>query len=123
MPAADFQPRRILIVDDDRDARDALSEFLHASGYLVSCAENGKAALDEIQSQKNLPSLILLDLAMPVMDGDTFIDYARHDRRLKDIPIVVTSGCPPENRPGAVPIIAKPIRPERLLPLVRRFVQ
>ena len=67
--------KTILVVEDQEDARAALSGFLEAKGYIVACAENGLAALDEIKTRK--PRLILLDLAMPVMDGYTFMNQAR----------------------------------------------
>ena len=54
----------VLIVDDDGDVRELLSEFLEGNGFRVYCAENGEAALDEIRKQQQPPKVILLDLAM-----------------------------------------------------------
>jgi CheY-like chemotaxis protein len=113
---------RILLVDDDDDAREALSEILSINGFRVSCAENGKAALDEIREQLQPPRLILLDLAMPVMDGNTFLALVRQDDRTKDIPVIVTTGNPLAGPPSVTTILTKPIKPEMLLRLVRRFV-
>jgi CheY-like chemotaxis protein len=120
----DVTPRKkttILVVEDDGDAREALSEFLQVNGYLVASAENGRAALDKIGALP--PNLILLDLMMPVMDGFSFLDLARRDYLLKDIPIIVTTGHPSESPPGATAVVGKPVKPEKLLSLVRRFAQ
>jgi hypothetical protein len=54
----------ILIVDDDREARDAVSELLTLCSYTTACAENGQAALDEIRRCAVAPALILLDLVL-----------------------------------------------------------
>ncbi len=61
----------ILVVDDDADIREALTDTLGDEGYEVATAENGAEALSWLASGR-LPALILLDLTMPVMDGPTF---------------------------------------------------
>ena len=81
---------RILVVDDDVDLRRSLAEVLTEAGYAVSCARNGEEALRQLQTDR-VPSAILLDLAMPVMDGWTFRERMRGDPRLADIPTVVIS--------------------------------
>ena len=111
--------RTILIVEDDADAREALSEFLSAKGYAVAAVTNGLAALDEIEAHK--PKLILLDLAMPVMDGYRFLDLARQRHLLDDVAVVVTTAHQLPNTSGVTAVLAKPIKPERLMPLVQRL--
>src|SRR6202048_380110 len=113
----------VLIVDDDGDVREALSDFLKGNGCRVYSAENGKAALDEIRKQRQPPKVILLDLAMPVMDGYAFLNRAREDRKIKNVPVIVITGNEPTGAPGATMVLTKPIRPERVLFLVRRLVQ
>lgn len=110
----------ILVVEDQNDARAALSGFLEAKGYTVDCAENGLAALAQIKTRK--PKLILLDLAMPVMDGYTFLSQARQRHLLEDVAVIVTSAHQSGSTPGAAAVVSKPIRPERLMPLIHRFV-
>ena len=110
----------ILIVDDTADEREALGEFLKANGYMVASADNGKAALNKIEQLQ--PRLILLDLMMPVMDGFTFLGLAQRNALLKNVPIIVTTGHPSQSPPGATAVLSKPIKPERLLPLLRRFM-
>ncbi len=81
---------RILVVDDDAALRGALAELLADDGYEVSCAENGADALAKLWLGP-MPSLILLDLAMPVMDGWTFRRAQRGDPRFAHVPTVVLS--------------------------------
>jgi CheY-like chemotaxis protein len=113
--------KSILIVDDEAEAREALSEFLEAKGYVVECAGNGLEALDEIQSKK--PKLILLDLMMPAMDGYTFLDQAMKRHLIEDVPVVITTSYQSRKTPGAAAVVRKPIRPESLMPLIRRFIE
>jgi CheY-like chemotaxis protein len=112
----------ILIVEDETDAREALREFLQAYGFAVVCAENGQVALDEITSRHVTPSLILLDLAMPVMDGNDFVKRTRQMDEIKDVPLVVTTAHLPEQSPAATAIFVKPVRPERLLALLHELL-
>jgi CheY-like chemotaxis protein len=112
--------KTILVVEDQDDARAALSGFLQAKGYTMACVENGLAALDELKTRK--PKLILPDLAMPVMDGYTFLDQAGQRRLLEDVTVIVTTGHQSRSTPGVAAVVAKPIRPEKLMPLIHRFV-
>lgn len=83
--------RRILIVEDDRDLREALSDILRDEGYEVAGAAHGGEALDLLRGDFLRPALILLDLTMPVMNGWQFRAQQRRDPRLFDIPVVVLS--------------------------------
>ena len=58
---------KVLVVDDEPEVRQVLHEFLVSRGYEVALAANGSEALDSLQALK--PDLILLDVAMPGMDG------------------------------------------------------
>ncbi|GJD79429.1 response regulator [Methylobacterium gregans] len=77
---------RVLVVDDDTDARDRLRRTLQRDGWAVDEAENGRAALGRIDAER--PNLILLDLMMPEMDGFAFLRALR-SRPDGDIPVVV----------------------------------
>ena len=82
--------RSILIVEDDSDLREALSEVLRDEGYSVESAADGREALDRLRRDLR-PSLILLDLTMPVMNGWQFRAEQRRDPALSEIPVVVLS--------------------------------
>src|SRR5258707_3215800 len=78
----------ILVIEDDDGIRALLSTVLAGRGYRVSLAEHGQAALEAIAQQR--PDLILLDLAMPVMDGRTFLRHYEA-RAGPHIPVIVLS--------------------------------
>jgi two-component system, chemotaxis family, chemotaxis protein CheY len=111
----------ILVVDDDADIRDALSSLLEELGYLTLCAANGKEALERLRRPGTVtPRLILLDLMMPVMDGFQFIREQRKDAALASIPVVVVTAGSENAVPGALEVLKKPVRAERLLASVEK---
>ena len=79
----------ILVVDDQRDIRDMLTALLEDSGYSVATAANGRVALDYLRESAELPRLILLDIAMPVMTGWDFLREQQRDDRLASIPVII----------------------------------
>ncbi|MFN4263436.1 MAG: response regulator [Thioalkalivibrionaceae bacterium] len=79
----------VLIIDDEPVNRELLRRTLESADARVSEAENGRAALDWLRAQRQSPSLILLDLMMPEMDGFEFIDVLQADEQWRMIPIVV----------------------------------
>jgi CheY-like chemotaxis protein len=112
------QAKRILIIEDDVHARDALKAILEHKGYNVACAADGQEALDWLRASAP-PSLILLDLMMQGMDGWQFRKEQQRDPTLASIPVVVVSSADdlPE---GAVAYISKPVHVEHLLDTIRR---
>ncbi|PYM64001.1 MAG: hypothetical protein DME11_15170 [Candidatus Rokuibacteriota bacterium] len=108
---------RILVVDDDRDVRETVVEFLRGEGFDVVEAANGLEAL--VQVKRARPSGIVLDLLMPRLGGLDAIKRIRaFDRAIK---VVVMTGAPdPELQRqaralGAVAVLTKPISPPDLL--------
>ncbi len=81
--------RRALVVDDIAENREMLRRALENEGWSVSEAEHGRMALQEMTDP--LPSLILLDLMMPVMDGFEFVMAMRKVEAWRSIPIVVVT--------------------------------
>ncbi len=116
--------KRILVVDDDQAIRETLSEVLEDEGYAVASAENGLDAIHYLRSQ-DPPSLILLDLMMPVMNGWQFRDEQLRDPSLKTIPVVVISADNGVREKAASIAVdhymRKPIDLEELLELIERF--
>lgn len=81
----------VLIVEDDPDVRETLSEILDEEGYRVECAADGREALEHLRNGPR-PKLILLDLMLPGMDGWEFRRRQRQDPALASIPVAVLSG-------------------------------
>ncbi len=79
----------VLVVDDDRGARERLRSVLERNGWTVQEAANGAEALERVKVAR--PRLILLDLTMPVMDGFAFLHALRDAPNGADIPVVVLS--------------------------------
>ena len=82
----------ILIVDDDRDGREALSRLLQGAGHQVECASDGRDALAAVLART--PDLILLDMFMPQIDGSSLLEIVRSYLRLQSLPVVVLTGLP-----------------------------
>lgn len=113
--------KTILIVEDDESIRESLQQLLELEGYTVFTANNGKDALTHLGANGK-PSLILLDLMMPVMDGWEFLKAHHADPKIADIPVVVTSAVPgAANNVKATGFIKKPIEIEPLLKTVQRY--
>jgi CheY-like chemotaxis protein len=113
----------ILIVEDDDDIREALSQILELEGYTVRGAANGREALDI--SSREPPSLILLDLMMPIMDGWQFRSEQLKDPNLAKVPVVVISADAGVHEKvasfGAASVLPKPISLDRLLRAIETF--
>ncbi len=82
---------RILVVEDDEPTRDVMARMLRAEGCTVIEAEHGKQALQRMEEAA--PSLILLDLMMPEMDGFEFIEALRERGDLKHGPVIVVTAA------------------------------
>ena len=78
-----------MLVDDDDITRHAISSILKENGFSVSEARNGIEALEILES--NVPSLMLLDLMMPEMNGIELLNRIRNNKHLKDIPVILLS--------------------------------
>jgi CheY-like chemotaxis protein len=91
----DDRPAAVLVVDDDEMVREMACMDLRSQGYEVIEANNGKEALDVLAAAATLPSLVLLDLTMPVMGGAELVPILNHDYR--GLRIIVTSGYSEED--------------------------
>lgn len=105
--------RSILIVDDEVDLRDSLSAVLGDEGYSVFLASNGREAMSLLQTIPR-PSVIILDLLMPEMDGNEFYRALRATPALADIPVLIST-ADPLAAPACVPVVKKPVSRDNLL--------
>ena len=103
----------ILIVDDNESHRTLLITFLEDVGYTVDTAGDGQEALSSLGQSADVPKVILLDIAMPLMTGWEFVRAVQRDARLAAIPIVIMTalGALEHNEipAGAVAFLEKPL--------------
>ena len=88
-PRGEDRQRRILVVDDDPNIRELLTQELTEAGYAVSVAGNGRAAVETVRSDR--PDLIVLDVMMPELNGFDVAAVLKSDPATMDIPIVILS--------------------------------
>lgn len=86
-------PARLLVADDNKVNRLLLTRSLELQGHRVSCAENGRIALEMLSASVDHDAfdLMLLDMEMPEMDGFQVLERLAGDRRLRELPVIVTS--------------------------------
>jgi CheY-like chemotaxis protein len=115
------QDHTILVVDDDADIREVLSEVLVENGYRALTAANGVEALHLLRNGSR-PCMVLLDLMMPVMDGYIFLEQCKREPSLCGIPIaVITAGRQIEwDRLEGAEVVAKPIRLPHLMSIIHK---
>lgn len=116
-------PPLVLVVEDDRDVGEALSDLLRELGYGILLARDGVEAMGALHAGLR-PAVILLDLMMPGMDGYEFRAVQRADPALADIPVIVLTAVRGAERAAAsldpVALVAKPADVEQLLAVLAR---
>lgn len=117
--------KHILIVEDSLDLQALLAQLIESEGHSTTLASHGRQALDLLESMPVPPSLILLDLMMPVMDGFEFIKVQLEDPKLSQIPVVVmTADSNPQSNVQNLKVkevVKKPISADLVLEIVDRF--
>ncbi|EFO80469.1 response regulator receiver [Oscillochloris trichoides DG-6] len=117
--------KTILVVDDNTDNRNIIAQMLKISGFQVVCAINGVHALEVAASER--PDLIMMDMAMPVMDGWSATGHLKADPELNRIPVIAVTGHVTQNEinralnMGCEDVITKPIDFETMIQKVRRY--
>jgi len=107
----------VLIIEDDEDIRAAMAELLESEGFEVAVASNGQEGLEAL-GQMVPPCLVLLDLMMPVMNGEDFLLHVRQDPALQLIPIVIVTASGRTPLPGTQGILKKPFEISELFSTV-----
>lgn len=113
----------ILLVEDDAAIRETVSECLVSEGYRVDCAEHGAEALTRLVEGER-PSLLLLDLVMPVMNGAELVARVRREPRLASVPTLLMTAAiaaPGSSLPTVDATLVKPFDLDELLDVVGRL--
>ena len=117
--------RRVLLIDDETDVTESLTMNLEATGEFEVLATNDPRQALAVAREFE-PNVIVLDVVMPGMDGGDVQAALRADPNLKEIPIVMVTALVSNNdaaggavETGGVHMLAKPVRLETLLPLLR----
>ena len=116
--------RSILVVDDDEDMRTMLCVGLSAEGHSAGGVADGAEALQQLRSD-GPPSLMLVDLMMPLMNGEHLMRAMTQDPSLARIPIAIISGQltarPSAQIPPVIARLVKPVELDELLTVVQQF--
>lgn len=118
--------RKVLIVDDDRDARELFTFVLEDAGATVALAEDGVTGLRAALERQ--PDLVLTDIAMPRMDGINMVRRLREQECTRTIPVVAVTGHVVGDLPerarqaGCDEVVPKPCSPDALVLLVNRYI-
>ena len=119
-----IQTNRILIVDDNKENRLVLKEFLELSGFVTNCAENGREAIQAVKNQR--PDLIFMDLKMPGIDG---FETSRRILALKEgkgIPIIAMTATILDldrreiSEAGILDVLSKPFQEQELFSMLEK---
>jgi two-component system, cell cycle response regulator DivK len=116
----------VLVVEDYQDAREMYAAYLEFSGYRVAEATNGVEAIE--QAQELMPDIILMDLALPKMDGWEATRRLKSDARTRNIPIVALTGhalaghAEGARQAGCDSFVTKPCLPDALVAEIKRML-
>ena len=116
----------VLVVEDYQDAREMYAAYLQFSGYRVAEATNGLEAID--RATELLPDIILMDLALPKMDGWEATRRLKLDEKTRHIPIVALTGhalaghAEGARQAGCDAFVTKPCLPDALVAEIKRML-
>ena len=123
---ADTASPLVLVVEDYQDAREMYAAYLQFSGFQVAEATNGVEAVDK--SIELMPDIILMDLALPKMDGWEATRRLKMDERTRHIPVVALTGhalaghAEGARQAGCDSFVTKPCLPDALVAEIHRML-
>ena len=115
----------VLLIEDDTELQEMLGRVLDARGLRILIASNGAEAIEVVRRSATRPSVILLDMMMPVMDGTEFLRRQPTVPLLAGVPVIIVSATPelPDPLPATVfRVLTKPPRLAELLSHIRDAV-
>src|SRR5262245_45018869 len=126
MSKQDSENPLVLVVEDYQDAREMYAAYLQFSGYRVAEAANGIEALEK--TKELMPDIILMDLALPKMDGWEATRRLKADHETRHIPIVALTGhalaghAEGARQAGCDAFVTKPCLPDALVAEIQRML-
>jgi two-component system, cell cycle response regulator DivK len=117
------RPLKILVVEDYVDAREMYLEFFRAQGFEALGAREGREALRLAREQR--PDVVVLDVALPQMNGYAVLKEIRTDREIEETPVLMLSASVGDEyvmrarEGGANAALTKPLLPDELLQAIR----
>lgn len=123
----DLQCKNILVIEDNNDIRETVEDVLRTEGYNVYGVSNGREALLALKKIQG-PTLLLLDMMMPLMNGWEFLEAQKTDAKFANLPVVVVSALDAEHAlikdsevVNARAYIRKPIDLDALMSVVQAY--
>lgn len=115
----------VLLIEDDKEIRETLCDLLTDEGFNIASAENGLKALQFLRTEFVLPSIILLDISMPVMGGFEFRKFQLKEEKLARIPTIMLSADANMKdkaaEVGVTQFMRKPIELNELLATLKQY--
>ncbi len=121
-------PPRVLVADDDEEARVMMSVLLEKEGYEVKTAVDGRATVDMLRADPDY-SLLVLELFMPKMDGREVLQWVRDSVHTAALPVLIRTGAEGDEseaellEAGADEYLTKSMQPDRFLARVRAVLR
>jgi len=116
--------KTVLVIEDDDDTRTAIVEVLHLERIHAVGVRDGAAAIDQFHNGVR-PSVIVLDLGLPLVNGEQFLKARRLDRDLAKVPVFVITGRDAKASEfeglNVKDILRKPFDPEQIVEAVRPY--
>lgn len=119
----------ILLIEDDGLTVTLLEHLLVRQGFQVQVARDGHEAQTQILTRKQPPSLVMLDLMLPYIDGYELLQMMRSDPKWQRTPVIVLSGKSQEEdivrafKLGASDFVVKPFRTNEIMARITRHIE
>jgi CheY-like chemotaxis protein len=111
----------VMLIEDDVDARESMRTLLSGAGYRVIASDEGRKALELASITR--PSVVVLDLVTPGMNGWDFLARRAEEPALSMVPVVVVTGSETDLPRGAAALLQKPVDPAELLRTLHDVLQ
>ena len=116
--------KTILLIEDANELLQLLKSILEMKGFRILSANNGEDALELLRNNPELPDLILLDMMMPIMSGQQFMEKKNQDLRIAAIPVVLLTAhkdaLEAKSKLGARDFIKKPVELDEVFEVINR---